>query len=427
MPTLKELGERKATIWQQMKEMNELAKAENRSFSNEEEESWARANTDLEAIEAEEVQLQKAEDRNAKLADLERQLNSSKGRKTQPDNLPAAKQEERSEEPTGNEKRRAEYRQQFSRFLKAEMPRSEFESIVERRALQVDSPPAGGYITLPQEMVSQLIKNLDNVSFIRPRASVYQVPMAQSLGVPTLENDPSDATWTGEILTGSEDSTMSFGKRALSPHPCATRIKVSRTLLRMAMIGAESLVTQRLTYKFDITEEQAFLTGSGAGQPLGVFTASADGIPTSRDVSDDNTSTAITADGLINCKFSLKAQYQNSPKVAWAFSRTAVRNIRKLKDGSGQYLWQPGLSGTPGTILDVPYFMSEYVPSTFTSGLYVGIIGDWSHYWIADAMSMGIQRLDELYAETNQVGFIARKETDGMPVLPEAFARVKLG
>jgi HK97 family phage major capsid protein len=85
------------------------------------------------------------------------------------------------------------------------------------------------------------------------------------------------------------------------------------------------------------------------------------------------------------------------------------------------------LGGTPDRILEVPYVMSEYAPSTFTTGLYVGIIGDFSFYWIADSLKLEIQRLDELYAVTNQVGFIGRSETDGLPVLAEAFARVKLG
>jgi len=69
---------------------------------------------------------------------------------------------------------------------------------------------------------------------------------------------------------------------------------------------------------------------------------------------------------------------------------------------------------------------SEWAPSTFTTGQYVGLLGDFSWYWIADAMSMQIQRLNELYAETNQVGFIGMLETDGAPVLEETFVRVKL-
>ena len=70
--------------------------------------------------------------------------------------------------------------------------------------------------------------------------------------------------------------------------------------------------------------------------------------------------------------------------------------------------------------------VSEYVPNTFTSGQYVGILGDFSYYWIADAFDMTIQRLTELYAETNQMGLITRWSTDAMPVLENAFARVKL-
>ena len=60
------------------------------------------------------------------------------------------------------------------------------------------------------------------------------------------------------------------------------------------------------------------------------------------------------------------------------------------------------------------------------TGQYVGLLCDWSHYWIADALTLQIQRLTELYAEKSQVGFIGRMETDGQPVLAEAFVRVKL-
>ena len=70
--------------------------------------------------------------------------------------------------------------------------------------------------------------------------------------------------------------------------------------------------------------------------------------------------------------------------------------------------------------------MSEFAPNTLTTGLYVGLLGDFSNYWIADAMDMQVQVLKELYAETNQTGYIGRLETDGMPVLAEAFARVTL-
>jgi HK97 family phage major capsid protein len=271
-----------------------------------------------------------------------------------------------------------------------------------------------------------LIIGLDEAVYVRQISTVLPLTSAESVGVPTLDTDPDDPTWTSELSIGNEDTSMATGKRNLHPHPLAMLLKVSKTLLRRSAIPAEQLVRDRLTFKFSVAQEKGFLTGHGAVQPLGVFTASANGISTGRDVSTDNTTTAITADGLINAKYSLASQYLMSANLRWIFHRTAVRNIRKLKDGNGQYLWQAGLGGTPDSILEVPYIMSEYAPSTFTTGQYVGIIGDFRWYWIAESLRFELQRLDELYAATNQVGFIGRLEADGMPVLEEAFARVKL-
>lgn len=294
----------------------------------------------------------------------------------------------------------------------------------EIRALQSDSNPSGGFLVAPQQMVDGLIKSIDNMLFIRQLATKFRVPTAVSLGAASLDNDPADADWTAELLTGSEDSTMSFGKRELFPRPVAKRIKISNQLLRQAP-AVEALVQARLGYKFAVTQEKAFLTGSGANQPLGLFTASSEGIPTTRDVSTGNTTTAFTVDGLIEAKYSLKGQYHGTAQ--WLFHRDAVKMLAKLKDGDGQYIWQPTKTlADPDMLLGRPVNMSEYAPNTFTTGLYVGMFADFSQYWIADALDMRVQRLVELYAETNQTGLIGRMETDGMPVLSEAFARIKL-
>ena len=295
----------------------------------------------------------------------------------------------------------------------------------EQRALQADLGASGGFLVLPLQLADSLIKAVDDQVFIRQWATVIAVPNAETLGVPTLEADPADADWTSELGTGGEDSTMSFGRRDLHPHPVAKRIKISRTLLRRAP-GAETLTMQRLAYKFAIAQEKAFLTGSGASQPLGVFVASTQGISTGRDMATDNTSTAFTANGLYNTQYTLKAAYW--PNAKWVFHRDAVKMLAKLVNGEGQYLWEPSLqAGQPDMLLGHPVNVSEYAPNTFTANLYVGILGDFRQYWIADSLSMEMQRLVELYAATNQEALIGRMESDGMPVLEEAFVRVKLG
>ena len=296
--------------------------------------------------------------------------------------------------------------------------------VEERAVLQSGLDTGGGFLLPQQDLINQILQNVDDLVYIRQKATKFRVPTAESLGVPTLDTDADDAGWTTELQTGSEDTAMAFGKRALRPHPFAKRIKVSKDLL-MRLPSIEAFVQSRLAYKFALTEEKGFLTGSGAGQPLGLFTASTDGIPTTRDVSTGNTTTAITFDGLIEAKYSVKSVYRQN--CDWIFHRDAVKQLVKIKDVDGQYIWRESVRvGEPDLLLGRPLTISEYVPNTFTTGLYVGIYGDLSQYWIADAMDLELQRLVELYAETNQVGIIGRAKADGMPVLAEAFARVKL-
>jgi HK97 family phage major capsid protein len=128
----------------------------------------------------------------------------------------------------------------------------------------------------------------------------------------------------------------------------------------------------------------------------------------------------------MEAKWSLKLGYWNAAR--WLFHRDIAKQIAKEKDGDGNYLWRENVRvGEPDTLLGRPAFISERAPNTATTGLYVGILGDFFRgYWIADALDMEMQRLDELNARTNQVEFIGRLKTDGMPVLEEAFSRVTL-
>lgn len=312
-----------------------------------------------------------------------------------------------------------EYTRAFGQYLLRGVHAGE-----ELRALEASSDVAGGYL-VPMQFVARLIKAVDDLNFIRQMATVYPLSTGDSVGFPSLDSDPDDADWTSEIATGGEDSAMAFGRRELKPHALAKRIKVSNKLLRSAAMDVEDIVLERLGYKFSRTEEVAFLTGDGVDKPLGVFVASDAGISTARDISEGNLATEIQFDGLIEAKYSLKAQYW--PNARWMFHRDGVKQVSKLTDANGQYLWQPSRqAGQPDMLLGHPVDMSENCPNTFTTGKYVGLFCDWSYYWIADALNMTIQRLVELYSEANQTGFIGRKETDGMPVLEEAFVRVKL-
>jgi len=425
--TLQELMAKRASIIAQARAIVDKADAEKRELTDEEKANFDQAFADADKLR-EEI------DRRQKLKMLEDELEQSAGepvhRMLQPGNeqIAARAAELRKVFPQFNDARiQSEIRREemFGRVLPAFLS-GDYRSLGpgELRALQQDLQVSGGYLVPPIQFMQGLLSAIDNLVFIRQWATKDVVTSADSLGMVSLDNDPAAPDWVAELNFGSEDSTMSFGRRELHPHPLAKYIKVSKKLLR-TVPNVEGIVRDRLAYKFAVTEENAFLNGTGANQPLGVFVASANGIATGRDVSTGNETTSIKFDGLYEAKYALKQQYW--PKARWLFHRDGVKQIAKLKDGETRYIWSESQRvGEPDRLLGLPAFMSEYAPNTFTTGLYVGILGDFSYYYIADALTMELEVLRELYAATNQVAIVGRKETDGMPVLQEAFVRVKL-
>lgn len=322
----------------------------------------------------------------------------------------------------------------FNRFLLGDRINDEelkaISQSVTRKAYQADNPAGGGFLVVPEVLVSQILETMRNYTYVRGLATVFPLPTAGSLGVPSLDTEFADFTWTSELATGSEETTGAFGKRELRPNPLAKSLKLSKKLVRQVP-NSSAFILDRLAYVMGTTQENAFLTGSGANQPLGVFTvgtAATGGISTSRDKTTAS-ATAITADELIDTYFLLKAQYRSRAK--WILHRDVIKAVRKLKDSNNNYLWATGMGpgmavqGVSQTLMGVPLLESEFAPGTIATGLYTAIIGDFSQYWIADALDMEIQVVDQLYAATNQNGYFFRAECDGMPVLEEAFARLK--
>lgn len=414
MNKLKTLRENRAALWSQERAQLDRLKAEGQALIGDALTQFEARAADIAKLDDEISGFERLEAAETRNRELEQRMG-------QPITKP-----ERGGEQSG------EQRQQqvlaFRAALKGAAGRPFGEiSREERAAFQAGIAESGGHLVAPQQFVADLLKGVDDLVWIRQLADKMTVTQSESVGIPKLDADAEDSDWTAELATGNEEDTLTFGKRELRPHPLAKRAKISKKLLRIASMPVDQIIRQRMSYKFAITQEKAFISGDGVQKPLGLFVASTNGIGTGRDVSTGNTTTAIGADGLLEAKYSLKAAYWNRPSLRWVFHRDAIKNIRKLKLTDNQYIWQPGLSADlPARILDVPYLISEYVPNTFTAGLYVGIIGDFSYYKIVDALGMTVEVLNELYAETNQVGYIMRMETDGAPVLEEAFARVKL-
>jgi len=412
MEKIKELKEKRAKIIADQRAIQDKADKEERSLTADELTSWENMDVEFnsltdeinEAVKEHEAK-QKEEIRKQQLDEREKLLKKTSNAPIKP-NVDEPDPDTRSQGPKFVEyeirnkykRLQAQFRKEKSHLSTVDYMNSAISVLCgnsrailgdETRALQADSDAAGGYLVAPEQMVFTVIETLDDMVFMRGLATVYSLPNAVSLGAPVREVDMDDIDWTGEITSTVRDTGLTFGKRDLYPHPLSKEIQVSKKLVRVSQINIPDYIARAFGRKMGYVEENAFLNGSGVNQPLGIFTSSDSGISASRNVSAGNTTSAITADGLVNCVMNLRKQYRTRPSVRWVFHRDAVKMIRKLKDGEGQYLWRMGLTESePDRILGYPYEESEYAPNTFTTGLNVGIIGDMSFYWIADSLAM---------------------------------------
>ena len=112
--------------------------------------------------------------------------------------------------------------------------------------------------------------------------------------------------------------------------------------------------------------------------------------------------------------YSLKSPYRRN--ASFLCNETLLLQLMLIKDKNDNYIWKPGLEiGKPDTILGRPIYTSGYMPAitgtaTQDKGKKVLLFGDFSYYWIADRQNRTLKRLNELYAVTDQVGFIGTRE-----------------
>lgn len=308
-----------------------------------------------------------------------------------------------------------EYREAFSARLR----------LTESRDIQTNIEVDGGYLVAGEDWVAELLKNIDDETVIRSWARVLPPTLAQKVGFPSRTSKAVTAAWGQELTAPTKDAALKFGKRTLTPHYMTFMSLLSRDTLASDIMPVDTIVREEMARDVAELEEQAFITGDGAQKPLGVLTASADGIPTSRDVNSGSAST-LTSDAVLDLVASVKNRYRASPKFCLMGHRLTFSTLRKLKDANGQYLWQPSLvAGKPDTFAATACVENDWFP-TIAANAYVLLAGDWSRYFVVDGLDFGLQILDQPYALTNQIAYVGRRKVDAQPVVAEAFSRMKI-
>ena len=284
--------------------------------------------------------------------------------------------------------------------------RTNFKQI--SNVLQEGVDADGGYL-VPEEYDSRLIQTLEEENIMRKLSTRITTSGEHKINIAATK--PA-AAWIeeGAALTFGD---ATFSQILLDAHKLHVAIKVTEELLYDNAFGLENYIIDQFGKALANAEEDAFLNGTGVGQPLGLFADKGGGTVA-------NTVTALTTDAAIGLVYALKRPYRKN--ASFIINDQLIAQLRTLKDNNGAYMWQPALTaGEPDKFLGYDVYTSQYAPSNAIA------FGDYKYYNIGDRGTRSFKQLNELFAGNGMIGYVAKERVDGKLILPEAVQILKIG
>lgn len=285
----------------------------------------------------------------------------------------------------------------------------------EVKTLRISDDTAGGYLA-EEDFVAEVDKNIVQYSPIRQAARVGQTASSAVI-IPRRTGSPT-ATWVGETETRTETEST-YGQAEIPIDEMACYIDVSNKLLEDAAVDVGAEVAFDIAEEFGRAEGAAFVSGNGVKKPLGFMS------DTNLSYTPGTDASLIKGDGLIDLFYAIKPFYRQ--RGVFMMNGSTLAAVRKLKDGQGQYLWQPGLAaGQPETILGRPAVEAVDMPD-IAGNAYPVAFGDFSTgFRIYDRISLSLIRDPYTQATAGLTRFHARRRVGARVVRAEAIRKLKI-
>lgn len=382
MDILNSLLAQRANVWEQAKAHLDTVEAEGREFTGEADETWARFNTDLDALDKRIGEVKDLIDRE-KAADEARSLGDDLARRGAPATDAVETDADRLRKLVNGEVRAVDFR-------------------AESRDLSKLSAGAGANV-VPTSFHSMLHEHMIDSSAIRQtNVTVLTTESGENLQVPKTAGY-STASLIAEAGSITE-SDPSFGQVTLGAFKYAILVQVSSELLTDEGVDVAEFLARQGGRALGNGSGAHFVAGDGSSKPLGVVPASTLGKTAAG-------AAAITTDELIDLFYSVIHGYRQNG--TWMMADATVALVRKLKDSTNQYLWSPGLiSGEVDTLLGRPVVVDVNMPAA-TTGLKSVVFGDFSAYYIRDVNGVRVERSDDFAFQNDLATFRFILRTDG--------------
>lgn len=292
----------------------------------------------------------------------------------------------------------------------------------EIRALTSASDADGGFLVNPSFEAS-IISNAYDEAELRPICQVGSTGRDVVI-IPAMSK--ATVAW-GTVNVSPTAQDLNAGNERIAINDLKALVRIHNNTLD----DSEADVMGELNTMFSMAvaeaEDDAIAVGVGVNSPQGVAAwadvqarYSPSGVAAAL---SDATNNGV--DAIIGALYGLKKVYRRN--ATWALNSTTEGVTRKLKDGDGQYLWQPPVqAGAPALLVGRPLVNPEGMPDIAANAFPI-VIGDFMKgYKLRDRAGVVVQRLVEKYAEYDQTGFLLKRRVGGQPVLAEAFYTVKI-
>ena len=365
MTTVNELREKRATAWNAAKAFLESRRTDKGTLTAEDDATYTRMEQDITDLSKEIARLER---RDALDAELSRPVNTPITSKPS-----AAVGSSAADSAVKRGRASDEYKNGMLKAL-----RTNFKQV--SNVLQEGVDADGGYL-VPEEYDDRLIGVLEEENIMRTLGNVITTSGEHKINIAATK--PA-AAWI------EEGGALSFGDATFS----------------QIAFDLEKYIITEFGKALANAEEDAFLNGTGRGQPLGLFAETGGGTAAL-------SAASVNADHIMQLVYALKRPYRKS--ASFIMHDKTVAAIRQLKDNNGMYLWQPALtSGEPDKLLGYDVYTSPFCPEGKIA------FGDYNYYNIGDRGTRSFSELRELFAGNGMIGFVAKERVDGKLILQEA-------
>ena len=293
-------------------------------------------------------------------------------------------------------------------------------------ALNKGQDDEGGYLA-PIEWDRTITDQLIEISPMRQIASAQTISTA---GFSRLFNLHGTASgWVGETATRPETNTPEFGTMNFTPGEIYANPAATQQMLDDAQIDLESWLAGEVQTEFAYQEGLAFISGNGTNKPAGFLTFITGGSNAAKnplgaiEVKTTASATAIDSDELLDLVYLLPSAFTAGAR--WVMNRTTQGVIRKLKDGDGNYLWQPSyVAGQPAQVAGYPVTEMPGMPDVAAEATPIAF-GDFKRgYLIVDRA--GVRVLRDPYTKKPYVLFYTTKRVGGGVQDPQTIKVLKM-